>query len=51
MRVHPPVKVNGVDGIPAATQALADVFAADIAAHPEDWHMLQRLWLTEDLSE
>jgi lauroyl/myristoyl acyltransferase len=51
MRVHPPVKVNGVDGIPAATQALADVFAADIAAHPEDWHMLQRLWLTEDLFE
>jgi phosphatidylinositol dimannoside acyltransferase len=51
MRVHPPVKVNGIDGIPAATQALADVFAADIAAHPEDWHMLQRLWLTEDLSE
>jgi lauroyl/myristoyl acyltransferase len=51
MRVHPPVKVNGVDGIAAATQALADVFAADIAAHPEDWHMLQRLWLTEDLSE
>jgi len=27
------------------------VFAADIAAHPEDWHMLQRLWLTEDLFE
>jgi len=48
MRVHPPVKVNGVEGIPAATQALADVFAADIAAHPEDWHMLQRLWLAEE---
>ena len=47
MRVHPPVKVNGVDGIPAATQALADVFAADIAAHPEDWHMLQRLWVAD----
>jgi lauroyl/myristoyl acyltransferase len=51
LRVHPPVKVSGVEGIGAATQALADVFAADIAAHPEDWHMLQRLWLTEDLSE
>jgi len=24
------------------------VFAADIAAHPEDWHMLQRLWLAEE---
>jgi KDO2-lipid IV(A) lauroyltransferase len=30
------------------TQALADVFAGGIAAHPEDWHMLQRLW-TADL--
>ncbi|MFC3984730.1 phosphatidylinositol mannoside acyltransferase [Streptosporangium jomthongense] len=30
------------------TQALADVFAKGIAEHPQDWHMLQRLWL-EDL--
>jgi len=27
MRVHPPVKVNGVEGIPAATQALAECSA------------------------
>jgi phosphatidylinositol dimannoside acyltransferase len=27
------------------TQQLADRFAAGIAAHPADWHMLQRLWL------
>jgi lauroyl/myristoyl acyltransferase len=26
------------------TQALADAFAEGIAAHPADWHMLQRLW-------
>ncbi len=30
------------------TQALADAFAAVIAQHPADWHMLQRLW-TDDL--
>jgi KDO2-lipid IV(A) lauroyltransferase len=48
LRVHPRIKVSGVDGIGAATQALADVFAADIAAHPEDWHMMQRLWLVEE---
>jgi len=30
------------------TQALASAFEAGIAAHPQDWHMLQRLWL-EDL--
>lgn len=32
------------------TQALADRFASNIAAHPQDWHMLQPLWLA-DLSE
>jgi KDO2-lipid IV(A) lauroyltransferase len=28
-------------------QQLADVFAEGIAAHPADWHMLQRLWLVD----
>ncbi|MGI8869934.1 MAG: phosphatidylinositol mannoside acyltransferase [Mycobacteriales bacterium] len=32
------------DRISTATQQLADVFAADIAAYPSDWHMLQRMW-------
>ncbi|GLZ33488.1 lipid A biosynthesis lauroyl acyltransferase [Lentzea sp. NBRC 105346] len=43
-RIHPPIKTGNVN---AATQALADVFAADIAAHPADWHMLQKLWLND----
>ncbi len=34
--------------IAKAVQEVADVFAADIAAHPADWHMLQALW-TADL--
>jgi lauroyl/myristoyl acyltransferase len=29
------------------TQRLADSFAIGIAEHPEDWHMLQRLWLDQ----
>lgn len=37
-------------GVQAATQLLADRFAANIAAHPADWHMLQPLW-ESDLSE
>lgn len=48
---HPPVRTPPDDGpaaVAAATQALADAYAAGIAAHPADWHMLQRLWL-EDL--
>jgi lauroyl/myristoyl acyltransferase len=34
--------------IRAMTQELAREFEQGIAAHPEDWHMLQRVWL-EDL--
>jgi KDO2-lipid IV(A) lauroyltransferase len=30
--------------VAAMTQAMADAFATDIAAHPADWHMLARLW-------
>ena len=26
------------------TQTMADAFAEGIAEHPEDWHMVQRLW-------
>ncbi|ADB32427.1 lipid A biosynthesis acyltransferase [Kribbella flavida DSM 17836] len=40
---HPPI---GREGGPAAmTQRCADAFAAGIAAHPQDWHMLQRIFL------
>jgi lauroyl/myristoyl acyltransferase len=46
-RIHPPIRVAGTARVPAATQALADIFAADIAAHPTDWHMLQKLWLAD----
>jgi KDO2-lipid IV(A) lauroyltransferase len=50
-RVHPPVEVpeSGTRAEKASvmTQALADAFASGIAEHPEDWHMLQRLWLAD----
>ena len=39
--------VSGRDEVPAATQRMADGFAADIAAHPADWHMMQKLWLAD----
>jgi KDO2-lipid IV(A) lauroyltransferase len=38
----PPIDVSV--GLEASTQAMADVFARNIAAHPQDWHMLQPLW-------
>ncbi|MFF3324188.1 phosphatidylinositol mannoside acyltransferase [Streptomyces sp. NPDC002889] len=53
-RIHPPVEVPATgtraEKASSMTQALADVFATGIADHPEDWHMLQRLWLA-DLEE
>jgi len=30
------------------TQRLADAFERGIAEHPQDWHMLQRLWLDQN---
>lgn len=44
-----PVPTEGTrtEQIAALTQAVADRLAAGIAAHPEDWHMLQRLWLDD----
>ncbi len=33
--------------VPRMTQGLADTFACGIADAPQDWHMLQPLWLDE----
>jgi KDO2-lipid IV(A) lauroyltransferase len=35
------------DEVAALTQRVADALAEGIAAHPEDWHMLQPLWLDD----
>ncbi|TWD84304.1 KDO2-lipid IV(A) lauroyltransferase [Kribbella amoyensis] len=37
--------IEPTGGAAAMTQRCADAFAAGIAAHPEDWHMLQRIFL------
>jgi phosphatidylinositol dimannoside acyltransferase len=49
-RVFPPVDLGTGrlrDKIQRGTQALADRYAEGIATRPEDWHMLQRLWLAD----
>ncbi|MEU2421761.1 phosphatidylinositol mannoside acyltransferase [Streptomyces sp. NPDC007851] len=50
-RVHAPIEVpesgDRTSKTSVMTQALADAFATGIADHPEDWHMLQRLWLAD----
>lgn len=50
LRMHTPITVHGRDDVAAATQRMADAFAADIAANTVDWHMMQKLWI-DDLSE
>jgi KDO2-lipid IV(A) lauroyltransferase len=52
LRIHPriaqPTTGSRSERIAAMTQQLAGVFQESIAAHPADWHMLQRIW-AEDL--
>jgi KDO2-lipid IV(A) lauroyltransferase len=37
--------VDKLGGVAAMTQQSADAFAAGIAAHPQDWHMMQRIFM------
>ncbi len=52
-RVDGPLPVPGPEAgslgvrVRLLTQQIADRFAAGIAAHPEDWHMLQPMWLNQ----
>jgi lauroyl/myristoyl acyltransferase len=54
VRVHDEIPVPAEGGreerIRSMTQSLAYVFQRGVAEHPEDWHMLQRVWV-EDLTE
>jgi lauroyl/myristoyl acyltransferase len=52
--LHGPIPLPGPDEgamdarVRLLTQRMADSFAEGIARHPQDWHMLQRLWLKDD---
>jgi phosphatidylinositol dimannoside acyltransferase len=45
-RVTPPADGPLDERVKRTTQALADAYAIGIAEHPQDWHMLQKLWLS-----
>lgn len=49
-QVKPPKRGTREDKVRAMTQQLADAFGEAILAKPEDWHMLQRVWV-EDLDQ
>jgi KDO2-lipid IV(A) lauroyltransferase len=42
---HDTIETDG--GADAMTQRVADAFAVGIAEHPQDWHMLQRIFLDQ----
>lgn len=43
----PPEGLDGKAAVAALTQAWVDEVAAGIAAHPQDWHMLQKVFLAD----
>ncbi|RCG26212.1 phosphatidylinositol mannoside acyltransferase [Sphaerisporangium album] len=51
LRIHDevPVPAEGSrqEKVKAMTQAMARAFEEGITEHPEDWHMLQRIWLDD----
>jgi phosphatidylinositol dimannoside acyltransferase len=47
MGVHTPIDVHSKAEVATVTQRIADGFAADIAAKPADWHMVQPLWIAD----
>ena len=46
-----PISGTKEEQILAMTQKCADRFAANISKFPEDWHMLQRIWVDGDFME
>ena len=50
-RIHPEIAVPGdgdrTEKVTAMTQELARVFETAIAEHPEDWHMLQKVFVAD----
>ena len=47
------VSVDGSESerVAQMTQRMASLFEKGIAAHPQDWHMLQRIWTDGDFKE
>ena len=46
-QVMVPAEGSREDKVRAMTQQMADAFASAIAADPQDWHMLQRVWVDD----
>jgi len=51
IRFHEPVRIDPAapasDRVRLATQAWVDALASDLREHPEDWHMLQKVFVAD----
>jgi KDO2-lipid IV(A) lauroyltransferase len=48
LRFYPPVAIRkGRKGVVAMTQEVANAFSIGIRAHPVDWHMMQRIFVSD----
>ena len=50
-RVPMPTHGSESEKIAEIIQSSADLFAKGIAVHPQDWHMMQRIWIDGDFKE
>jgi phosphatidylinositol dimannoside acyltransferase len=49
---HPPVPhVDGDDGLARMTQGVADAFGSALREHPQDWHMMQKVFVDDPGTE
>jgi KDO2-lipid IV(A) lauroyltransferase len=44
-KVQVPTQGSETERIEETVQMTAELFSVGIAQHPEDWHMLQRIWV------
>jgi KDO2-lipid IV(A) lauroyltransferase len=49
--VEIPVSGSEEEKISQVVQRCADLFAKGISSAPQDWHMLQRIWVDGDFQE
>jgi len=50
-RIELPNKASETEQVAALVQKSADLFAEGIAKYPQDWHMMQRIWIDGDFKE
>ena len=50
-RIELPTEGTETERIAALVQKCADIFAQGIAQYPQDWHMMQRIWIDGDFKD